>query len=79
MKFRSIPQEIEAIQFFVKDQNVMPAYVKIKTEAGLSKVHNALRDHWANVSDGDWIRVDTPNDVYPVPDSSLKCKYQAVE
>lgn len=79
MKFVSIPQHIEAIQFFVKDQNVMPAYVKIKTEAGVSKVHNSLHDSWIGISEGTWIRVDTPNDVYPITDDYLKTKYRAID
>lgn len=79
MKFVSIPQHIEAVQFFVKDQNVMPAYVKIKTEFEISKVHNSLHDSWINIDEGDWIRVDTPNDVYPIKDSYMKTKYRAVE
>lgn len=79
MKFVSIPQHIEAVQFHVKDQSNMPSWVHIKTEDGVSKVHNALHDSWIGISEGTWIRTDTPNDVYPITDDYLKTKYRAVD
>lgn len=79
MKFRSIPQDIEAIQFFAKDQNVLPAYIKIKNEAGVCKVFNPLHDSWINVYEGDWIRIDIPNDIYPITADYLKSKYRPKE
>lgn len=77
MKFRSIPQEIEAVQF--TEDAVFPKGVTIRTVADLFEVFNPLHGSWIGVKKGDWIRTDNLKDVYPITDAYMKSKYRAVE
>lgn len=80
MKFRSVPQDIEAVQFHPDKLDSLPAYVNVKqNQDEVWQVHNPLHDSWISVDECDWIRIDTPNDIYPIKDSYMKTKYRAVE
>lgn len=41
-------------------------------------VYNALHNNYIPVKPGDYIRVDKPNDVYPIAESVLEKEYEEV-
>lgn len=83
MKFKSIPQEIEAIQY--GPDAIFPYHVQLRAHDGVVQVYNPLHNSWIGVKEGDWIRTDlagdinTPGDVYPITDEYMKAKYKINE
>jgi hypothetical protein len=74
-RFRSIPQEISAEQFF-PDSPAWPKHVS--NNGGRYSVFNKLHASYINVYPGDWVRTDDPNDTYPITDDYMKEHYEKI-
>lgn len=78
-KFRRKPVVIEAERFDPENgQWPAPVIEKHGLTVYRYSVYNALHNNYIPVKPGDYIRVDKPNDVYPIAESVLEKEYEEV-
>lgn len=77
-QFRRKPEVIEAVQFAPG----VPLPVGTQIEYGIDtpwRVWNALHESWIGFRAGDWLRVDNPEDVYPIDAATFARTYEPLE
>jgi len=73
MKFINKPKIITAEQFFPDEASWPINVVQIQNNY---MVWNDVSEKYLAVLPGDWVRVDQPEDTYPIKDSSMKQNYE---
>lgn len=73
-KFRSKPKTITAIEIRGDNQADWPESVT-NTDGQLS-VHNKLHDSHIGLKLGDYVRIDDPNDNYPIDAAYMAANYE---
>lgn len=74
-KYQSRPRVITAVQF---DPN-KPLPLNVNTSGeGHWAVYNALHQSYINLKPGDYVRIDDPNDTYPIDEETFKATYDLI-
>lgn len=73
--YKRIPEIIEAVPF---TGNPITG-VRIEAKNNSYRVYNLLHDSWIKVKIGDFIRVDKPNDHYPIDKETFQSTYNLLQ
>jgi hypothetical protein len=79
-KFQSKPKTITAVQL-VEGQPLPPNVHQKFDENGPGGYHvyNDLHTSWIDLKLGDWVRIDDPNDTYPIDAAYMAANYDQIE
>lgn len=79
-KFRSKPRVITAEQFELGKK--LPAKIRLSPNVSTSPVYevwNGLHSSWIKLKPGDYVRIDDPNDNYPIDQETFHNTYEPIE
>lgn len=74
-KFKSIPTVITAVQFL----DTLPECVEWDDSLYSWVVYNKLHNTYIEIKEGDWVRTDNPDDMYPIDQDYMLEKYVLME
>lgn len=77
--YKSKIKIIEAIEFDPQKPFDLPSEVKIHKDGDDYKIYNRLHGSWINIKQGDMIRIDQPNDHYPIDKKYFEENYLPIE
>lgn len=81
MKARKKAGVIEVERYFSRSLQSWPPHVRFgaRAEGQPATVWNEPQQAWIPVHDGDYIRIDLPNDVYPINAEYFAANFDVVE
>jgi hypothetical protein len=69
---------IEVVQYRAGEPLPFQGLV-VGSVTGEARIYNAPQDSWVTVNDGDYIRIDNPDDIYPINADYFAANYDVVE
>lgn len=79
MKARKKTGVIEVQQYLKNEVQGWPPFVKFQPSDGQLTVWNKPQNTWVGVNDGDYIRIDNPEDIYPIAADYFAQNYEPIE